>query len=252
MAGCNAAKLPFPFENPYLSEVLEPIPYAIMELDGKIAVVTGSSSGIGLSLVRALLDAGTEVYGLSRSATPVDHDLFRWLKADVTSEAEIGRAFDDVLGWHGHVDLLVNNAGFGFFRDVETIETAEWRRLIDTNLTAAFLCTKKVVPSMKAYKNGMIVNIGSVAGKRGIKGGTAYCASKFALNGFSESLMEELRDFGIRVACINPGSVMTGFFDHAGIQPKKFMQPDDVARLIVDLVRLPDGMLPDEITVRPL
>ncbi|NTU68404.1 MAG: SDR family NAD(P)-dependent oxidoreductase [Chlorobiaceae bacterium] len=224
-----------------------------MELAGKIAVVTGSSSGIGLSLVRALLDAGAVVYGLSRSATPVDQPRFRWLKADVTIEQEIGQAFDIVLGQHGgRVDLLVNNAGFGFFRDIEMIETADWRRLIDTNLTAAFLCTKQVVPSMKAKHHGMIVNVGSVAGKRGIKGGTAYCASKFAINGFSESLMEELREFGIRVACINPGSVMTGFFDRAGIQPKKYLQPDDLARLIVALVELPDGMLPDELTVRPL
>ena len=223
-----------------------------MELAGNIAVVTGSSSGIGLALVRALLDRGAIVYGLSRSVTRIERDRFYWLHADVTSEDEVIRAFGEVLEQHGRVDLLVNNAGFGFFRDVETIGSADWRRLIDTNLTAAFLCTKQVVPSMKARRRGMIVNVGSVAGKRGIKGGTAYCASKFAINGFSESLMEELRDFGIRVACINPGSVMTGFFEHAAIQPKKYLQPDDVARLIVSLVELPDGMLPDELTVRPL
>jgi short-subunit dehydrogenase len=115
-----------------------------------------------------------------------------------------------------------------------------------------FLCSRKVAPAMKKAGRGMIVNIGSVAGKRGIKGGTAYCASKFAVNGFSESLMEELRSFGIRVACLNPGSVMTEFFDHAELQPKKYMQPGDLARLIVSLVELPDGMLPSDMTVRPL
>lgn len=223
-----------------------------MELAGKIAVVTGSSSGIGLSLVNALLEAGAEVYGLSRRETLIDKAGFQWLHADVTREDDIKWAFDTVLERHGHVDLLVNNAGFGFFADVDKIEPKEWRRLIDTNLTAVFLCTRKVVPSMKARQSGMIVNIGSVAGKRGIRGGTAYCASKFAINGFSESLMEELREFGIRVVCINPGSVMTGFFDHSGVQPRKFMEPDDVARFIVSLVGTPDGMLPDEVTVRPL
>lgn len=223
-----------------------------MELARKIAVVTGSSSGIGLSVCRALLAAGAVVYGLSRRATPIEEERFHWLQADVTHEDEVDRAFDEVLGRHGHVDLLVNNAGFGFFREVETIEPADWRKLIDTNLTAAFLCTRQVVPSMKARRSGMIVNVGSVAGKRGIRNGSAYCASKFAINGFSESIMEELREFGIRVACINPGSVMTGFFDHAGIQPKKYLQPEDLARLIVSLVELPDGMLPDELTVRPL
>lgn len=223
-----------------------------MDLAGNIAVVTGSSSGIGLALCHALLDAGAVVYGLSRRSTPVSRDRFRWLQADITLEDEVDRAFDGVLERHGYVDLLVNNAGFGFFRDVESITPDEWRRLIATNLTGAFLCTRRVVPAMKARRIGMIVNIGSVAGKRGIKGGSAYCASKFAINGFSESIMEELRDYGIRVACINPGSVLTPFFDHAGIEPKKYLQPEELARLIVALVELPDGMLPDELTVRPL
>ncbi len=223
-----------------------------MNLAGTTAVVTGSSSGIGLATCCALLDAGASVFGLSRRETPIAHERFRWLKTDVTIESEIDRAFEAIFTEHGRVDLLVNNAGFGFFSDIELIDPAEWRKLIDTNLTAMFLCSRKVVPSMKAAGRGMIVNIGSVAGKRGIKGGTAYCASKFAVNGFSESLMEELRGFGIRVACLNPGSVMTEFFDHAGIEPKKHMQPDDLARLIVSLVELPDGMLPDEMTVRPL
>jgi len=223
-----------------------------MELAGKIAVVTGSSSGIGLSVVNALLDEGAEVFGLSRGETPVQRERFNWLPTDVTIEADVDRAFEAIHSRLGHVDLLVNNAGIGFFREVESIEPTDWRRLIDTNLTAAFLCSRKAVLSMKARKSGMIVNVGSVAGKRGIKGGTAYCASKFAINGFSESLMEELREFGIRVTCINPGSVRTPFFDHAGIQSKKYLQPDDVALLIVSLARLPDGMLPDELTVRPL
>jgi NAD(P)-dependent dehydrogenase (short-subunit alcohol dehydrogenase family) len=223
-----------------------------MDPAGKIAVLTGSSSGIGLSLAIALLEDGAEVYGLSRRETLIEHERFRWIRTDVTREEEIDRAFDEVLGRQDHIDLLVNNAGFGFFREVEEIEPAEWRRLIDTNLTAAFLCTRRVVPSMKLRKSGMIVNVGSVAGKRGIMGGTAYCASKFAINGFSESLTEELREFRIRVTCINPGSVHTEFFDHAGLQPKKFMEPDDIARLIVSLVRLPDDMLPDQMTVRPL
>ena len=223
-----------------------------MNLAGTTAVVTGSSSGIGLAVCRALLDAGASVYGLSRRETALDHERFRWLQTDVTRETEIDRAFEAVLAERGRVELLVNNAGFGFFRDIESIDPAEWRRLIDTNLTAMFLCTRKVVPSMKAARRGMIVNVGSVAGKRGIRGGTAYCASKFAVNGFSESLMEELRGFGIRVACVNPGSVETEFFDHAGIEPKKFMQPGDLARLIVSLVELPDTMLPGDVTVRPL
>ena len=223
-----------------------------MYLNGKIAVVTGSSSGIGLAVTNALLEAGAEVFGLNRRETPVTHDRFRWLPTDVTSDEDIDRAFGDVLGRHGHVDLLVNNVGFALFSDIEKIDPAEWRRMIDTNLTSMFLCSRKVVPSMKTQKSGTIVNIGSVAGKRGVKRGTAYCASKFAVNGFSESLMDELREFGIRVVCVNPGSVKTELFDHAGIQPEKYMRTDDLAGLIVSLIQLPDGMLPDQVTVRPL
>ncbi|HWR02089.1 MAG TPA: SDR family NAD(P)-dependent oxidoreductase [Chlorobaculum sp.] len=223
-----------------------------MDLNGKIAVVTGSSSGIGLAVTNALLEAGAEVFGLSRRETTIDSDRFNWIETDVTNDEDIDRAFGAVLDQHGHVDLLINNVGFALFRDVELIEPAEWRRMIDTNLTSMFLCSRKVVPSMKTRKSGTIVNIGSVAGKRGVKGGSAYCASKFAVNGFSESLMDELREFGIRVVCINPGSVKTDFFDHAGIEPEKYMRTVDLAGLIVSLVQLPDGMLPDQVTVRPL
>jgi NAD(P)-dependent dehydrogenase (short-subunit alcohol dehydrogenase family) len=223
-----------------------------MDLRGKTAVVTGSSSGIGLHTSRALVAAGATVYGISRRQPPIEDGQFHWLQADVTSEQQIDRAFDEVLGRHGSVDVLVNNAGFGVFGDTDRLDPAVWRKIVDTNLTAAFLSTRRVVPSMKALRSGMIVNIGSVAGRRGFRGGAAYCASKFAINGFSESLMEELREDGIRVSCVNPGSVDTEFFDHAGLQPKKFMEPDDIARLIVTLIELPDGMLPDQITVRPL
>jgi NADP-dependent 3-hydroxy acid dehydrogenase YdfG len=223
-----------------------------MDLIGKTAVVTGSSSGIGLAVTSALLEAGAEVFGLNRRETTVTHDRFHWIQTDVTRDEDIDRAFGEILDQQGHVDLLVNNVGFALFSDIEKIDPAEWRRMIDTNLTSMYLCTRKVVPSMKDRKNGTIVNIGSVAGKRGVKGGTAYCASKFAVNGFSESLMDELREFGIRVACINPGSVMTELFDHAGIQPEKYMRTDDLAGLIVSLVQLPDNMLPDQVTVRPL
>jgi NAD(P)-dependent dehydrogenase (short-subunit alcohol dehydrogenase family) len=223
-----------------------------MELKGSIAVVTGSSTGIGYHTARLLLEKGAEVYGLSRRATAVRHDRFHWLQCDVTIAEEIDRAFDAVLDRHGCVDILVNNAGFGLFGDLETLQPDEWHRLLATNLTAVFLCTRRVIPSMKARKRGMILNIGSVAGKRGFKGGAAYSATKFAINGLSESLMDDLREFGIRVSCVNPGSVETEFFDRAGMQPKKAMDPAHLAGFLVSIIELPDSMLPDQITVRPL
>ncbi|WP_242452787.1 SDR family oxidoreductase [Prosthecochloris ethylica] len=217
-----------------------------------IAVVTGASSGIGLELCRLMAAEGAEVYGLCRRPVPHDHPRISWLQTDVTDRLAVDRAFDTVLKRHRAVDLLVNNAGFGLFGSVETLDPDEWQRLLATNLTAPFLCTRRVVPGMKERKRGTIVNISSIAGKRGFANGSAYCASKFALNGFSESLREELRGEGIRVCSINPGSTATEFFQHTGIEPKKLMRTEDVARAILSLIELPDDILPDQLVLRPL
>lgn len=223
-----------------------------MELKGKVAVVTGSSSGIGFELCVRLLGRGATVFGLSRRRTGIDHAAFSWLQADVSHREEVDRAFDTVLGERERVDLLVNNAGFGVFGEVEALDPGTWERLIATNLTGAFHCTRRVVPGMKAVRGGMIVNIASIAGKRGFKGGSAYCASKFGLNGFSEALMEELREYGIRVSSVNPGSTGTEFFTHAGIEPKKLMRAGELASFILSMIELPDDMLPDQVVLRPL
>ena len=223
-----------------------------MDLKGKTAVVTGSSSGIGLELCGLLAEKGASVYGFSRRPSSIDHSSFLWVQADVTKNEEIDRAFDRVLDERGRVDLLVNNAGFGLFGSIETLEPEAWNRLIATNLTAPFLCTRRVVPGMKAVQRGTIVNVASIAGKRGFRNGSAYCASKFGLNGFSEALVEELREEGIRVCSINPGSTGTEFFERAGIEPKKLMDTKEVASLILAMIELPDDMLPDQVVVRPL
>ena len=223
-----------------------------MELNGKIAVVTGSSSGIGLALCDLLCGKGAMVYGLSRRESVIDHDGFYWLETDVMQAHDIDRSFETIFSRHEHIDLLVNNAGFGVFGDVESIDPETWQRLMATNLTAPFLCSRKVVPGMKRQHSGTIVNISSIAGKRGFKGGSAYCASKFGVNGFSEALMEELREFGIRVCSVNPGSTDTAFFDLVGIEPKKLMKTEELACFVLSLIELPDTMLPDQIQVRPL
>ncbi len=223
-----------------------------MELKDKTVVVTGASSGIGLELCTLLKGKGASVYGFSRRPANVDIPGFTWLQTDVTQPDEIDRAFERIFREHERVDVLVNNAGFGLFGAIEELKPEEWNRLIATNLTAAFLCSRKVVPGMKTAKRGTIINVASIAGKRGFRNGSAYCASKFGLNGFSGALAEELRDDGIRVCSINPGSTGTEFFEQAGIEPKKLMKKEDVASLILAMIELPDDMLPDEVVVRPL
>lgn len=223
-----------------------------MDLKGKVAVVTGSSSGIGLDLCGQLTQKGCVVYGFSRRRTIVDNKDFTWLRTDVTRQEDIDRSFDTIFSRHDRVDLLVNNAGFGVFGDVETILPETWVRLIATNLTATFLCTRRVVPGMKAVQGGTIVNVSSIAGKKGFRGGSAYCASKFGVNGFSQAVMEELRDYGIRVCSVNPGLTDTEFYRGDGVDPEQLMKSQELAALIVSLIELPDAMLPDEIQVRPI
>lgn len=222
-----------------------------MEIRDKVAVVTGSSSGIGYNTAKVLLEKGAVVYGLSRTETDISHPEFRWIRTDLGLSGDIEAAFGSIREKHPDISLLVNNAGIGVFGDIETISSDAWQKAIAVNLTAVFLCTKEVVPLMKERRSGMIVNIASIAGKHGFKGGSAYVATKFGLAGFSESIMEELRPFGIRVSCIFPGSVDTGFFSGAPMHPVKLMDPREVARIIVSAIEIPDGILPDQIVIRP-
>jgi len=223
-----------------------------MNLQNRIAVVTGASSGIGLYISETLLEKGAVVYGLCRREPTLSHESFRWIRTDLSLVGDLSYAFRSIREGASQIDLLVNNAGSGLFGNIDTLTTEAWAAVIGVNLTAAFLCTREVVPQMKLQRSGTIVNVSSVAGKRGFKGGTAYCASKFGLNGFSEALMEELREYGIRVCAINPGSTNTAFFDRAGISSPKRMDPNQIARIIVQTVELPDDILVDQIVVRPL
>ena len=152
----------------------------------------------------------------------------------------------------GGPDVLVNNAGVGIWRPVAETSLEEWRTQLDTNLTGVFYCCHAVLPYLKRRGGGWIVNISSLAGKNPFAGGAAYCASKAGLNAFSEALMQEVRYDDIRVSCIMPGSVATGFSGRsAADQPDWKIQPDDVAQLVVGLLLVPPRSLPSRIELRP-
>lgn len=224
-----------------------------MKLNDCTAVVTGVSSGIGHELARRLLEGGATVYGLSRrKPAGIESPSFTFLETDLTHRDKLDKAFDTVLDREGTVDLLVNNAGAGLFGPVEEIAPEEWNRLVALNLTAPFLCTRRVVPGMKAAERGTILNISSIAGIRGFRGGALYCASKFGLEGFSEAIKEELRESGIRVMTVNPGSTDTAFFRNANLEPRKLMDTGALVGIIIDMITLPDDMLPDRFVARPL
>jgi len=152
----------------------------------------------------------------------------------------------------GGVDILVNNAGLGIFRHVADLSPEEWDQVIDTNLTGVFYCCHAAIPFLRKRGGGYILNISSLAGKNAFNDGTAYNASKFGLEGFSEALMLDLRHENIKVSYIMPGSVSTEF---AGRQPSERdnwkLTPGDVAQVVLDLLAHDHRALPSRVELRP-
>src|SRR6478672_1555664 len=212
-----------------------------------VAIVTGGSKGIGLAIARALLGRGMQVTITGRSerdlqqaaATLQAGDMLHAVSADVRDEAAARRIVADTVARFGGVDVLVNNAGVGRFANVADMAAETWREVIDTNLTGVFYCTHAALPELRRRGGGYIINISSLAGKNAFTGGAAYCASKAALNAFSEALMQEVRFDNIRVSYVMPGSVSTGFGDRGfGGEADWKSAPEEVAEVVVDLVTL--------------
>ena len=154
----------------------------------------------------------------------------------------------------GRLDILINNAGVGIFGPVADMPVDAWRTVLDTNLTGVFHCCRAALPHLRRQGGGWIINISSLSGKNPFPDGAAYCASKAALNAFSEALMQEVRHDGIRVSYVLPGSVST----HFGGQPGEHRQqadwkltPGDVAEVVVDLLKHPSRSLPSRVELRP-
>ena len=152
----------------------------------------------------------------------------------------------------GGLDVLVNNAGVGRFGTVDEMSPEHWHQVIETNLNGVYYACHESIPHLKARGGGWIINIGSLAGKNPFAGGAAYNASKFGLLGFSEAMMLDVREHGIRVCCIMPGSVDTHFNNKQPSPENAWMiQPEDIARLVMELLAFPENALPSRIEIRP-
>ena len=171
--------------------------------------------------------------------------------ASVRNHAEVEAAVAKTVARFGGLDILINNAGVGVFRSVADMTIDEWQRIMDTNVSGVFYCCHAALPHLKARGGGWIVNISSLASKNAFVNGAAYCASKSALNAFSEALMQEVRYDGIRVAYVLPGSVNTGFGGLSNTKSEWALQPDDVAEVIIDLIAHPSRSLPSRVEIRP-
>ena len=226
-----------------------------MDLEGKIAIVTGVSKGIGFAMIKQLLDQGTIVAGWGRTAPLIDHANFHYFVADVSSETSVNNAFNKTISTIGNdISILVNNAGFGFESTFEDTPVDQWHQMFSTNVDGIFYCSRLVIPRMKEMDSGHIVNISSIAGTNGIAGMAGYCATKHAVTGLSHSMYKELRNFGIKVTCIYPGSVKTNFFDkiESVTVSDNMMMPEDIADTILHCIQSSGNYHHVDIEVRPL
>jgi NAD(P)-dependent dehydrogenase (short-subunit alcohol dehydrogenase family) len=232
-----------------------------MSLSGHTAIVTGGARGIGLAVARALLALGANVVVTATRDDTVasvvgrlerEGGLGRVLghRADVRVYAEMEAVMSAAAERFGRIHILVNNAGVGGFTPVADTSPDEWSRIIDTNLTGVFHGCRAALTYLR-QQGGWIINISSLASKHPFPNGAAYCASKAALNAFSESLMQEVRYDGIRVACVLPGSVNTGFGGPADTKSGWALEPEDVAEAVTDLLAHPARSLPSRIEIRP-
>jgi 3-oxoacyl-[acyl-carrier protein] reductase len=230
-------------------------------LAGAISLVTGGSRGIGRAIALKLAELGAKVAICGRDSEKLraTADQLRtlaeevfWQTADVTRAEEVGKLVAATEAKLGPIGILVNNAGIGLFGPAHEKSEEEWDRVLSTNLKSVFLVSRAVVPSMIRQGAGDIINISSLAGKNTFAGGGVYCASKWGVQGLSGCMAEDLRDHGIRVSVICPGSVATEFSGRGVKDTGKALQAEDVAHAVEAVVRQRPGSFMSEIQLRPL
>ncbi len=233
------------------------------ELTGKVAVVTGATKGIGRAIATALVTAGArvaitarhekEVAQAVKDLNAIGRGVAAGYVCDVRDYEQVQSVFANVASELGGVDILINNAGIGVFAtSVESMNVEDFRAVLETNVFGVFYCCHEAIPLMKQRGGGYIINISSLAGANAHPNMAAYNASKFGLNGFSEALMQEVRHDRIKVSYIMPGSVNTEFGgDEPSDQKSWQLQPDDVARVVMDLLEFPERALPSRVEIRP-
>jgi len=230
-------------------------------LSGSVALVTGGSRGIGRAIALRLAALGSSVAICARDATAlkeVSSELESQAPrvfahpADVTRSSDVASLVEKTEATLGPISILVNNAGIGVFGPAHEKSEKDWDRVLNTNLKSVFLVSRAVAASMILQKRGDIINISSLAGRNAFAGGGLYCASKWGVQGLSACMAEDLREHGIRVSVICPGSVATEFSGRGPMDPSKALTPDDVAHAVAMVVTQSPQSFLSEIHVRPL
>lgn len=233
----------------------------MQKTEDKAVLITGGSKGIGYGIAEVLLREKMKVAITSRSQRAVDEAVTRLrqigsgdvlgIQADVRDLASQQKAVAEVVKKWGALDVLIANAGVGHFGSIETLTPEQWKETIDTNLTGVFYSVKASLDEIKKSQ-GYIITIASLAGTNFFAGGSAYNASKFGLVGFTQAMMLDVRNAGVKVTTIMPGSVATYFNNHQPSPEDAWkIQPEDIGEMVADLLKMHPRTLPSKIEVRP-
>ena len=236
----------------------------MQDLTGKVAVITGASSGIGEATARLLVAEGVRVVLVARRRERIDAlvaelgDAAIALTADVGDAAAVADVFAEIERRFGGIDLLFNNAGLGVNARFEDSDPADWKRMIDVNLYGVLHCTQAAIPLMRGRAGAMISSVSSVGGRYGTESWSVYSATKFAVVGFHDALRKELGGEGIRVSVIEPGAVWTEFGQNVSEAMRErresldALTSEDVAQALVYAFAQPPRVLVEEILIRPV
>jgi len=228
------------------------------DLTGKVAIVTGSTQGIGRAIAEHLLEAGASVVVNARSGDDVEAtadalgDRALGIVADVGDASQCQRLVDETVEHFGRLDILVNNAGFGIFKPISELSVEEWKSQIDVNLGGVFYCSKAALSHLSATGDGFIVTIASLASRNPFAGGTGYNASKFGVLGLSEAMMLDVRYDDVRVCTVMPGSVDTRFNGREQVAERTWrLHVDDCAAAVLQVLSYPKEAHVSRIEMRP-
>ncbi len=227
-------------------------------LIGKVAIVTGSTKGIGRAIAERMVNEGANVVVTARTGADVDTvaehlgDNAVGITSNVADPASCQELVEKAVERFGRLDVLVNNAGLGIFKPISDMSIEEWRRQVDVNLGGVFYCSKAALPHLSASGDGYIINVGSLASRNTFAGGTGYNASKFGLLGMTEAMMLDVRYDDVRVSIVMPGSVNTPFNDHE-VAPERGwkLEPDDCALAVMQLLEYPKEAHVSRVEMRP-
>jgi NADP-dependent 3-hydroxy acid dehydrogenase YdfG len=233
----------------------------VAALSDHVALVTGGNRGIGRAVAKRLAALGASVAICGRDHQTLDATAnqlresgarIHAQRADVTRASDVDALVRETEAALGAISILVNNAGMGLFGPVQDKSEQEWDTLMDTNLKSIFLVSRRVIPAMIQRRSGDIINISSLAGKNTFAGGGIYCASKWAVQGLSGCMAEDLRVHGIRVSTVCPGSVATEFSGRGAKDASKVLTADDVAHAVAMIATQGPQSFLSEVQLRPV